>query len=415
MKSNAHSMSPTGPHPTPLALAARHTLYPPDALRTPHLLFALGIACTMLAGCGGAGTDFDPGPDAGPDYVTWNGSANGVLIKDADNGNFAVEASSRAVVALDIDSRLSGLFVDQSAQVVNDGQVIGAVTPDISTGGSQIAVFSCSDGSRMKIVLASGGWSYQCGPATGTQTPGSGGGKTSSSGDPRLANWNGNDNGSTVLDVDNEHFAVSADSGEVVTRPDNRALRGTAVTDATLSFNGLPIAVVTLANGTNNTKVAVFQCPNGRLLDLQISADHWSYDCGDSGSGGSTGSGGTTGSGRTTSSDADGMNASSCLAVTTDEFGNSGFRNRCDATVHFSFCYRGSRSVLFECGPSAPLGDGQQSYSRGASQVGPGEFSLLPDFAGEVLFMGCAAGPSGRDPLPFVTDISGSRPGGVCL
>lgn len=130
------------------------------ATGTPALgSYRLAAALTSTGGGGGGG-------GGGSNYITWTGSANGTVILDAANNQFAVDASTGAVVALATTTTLTGLIVDSSANLLLNNSIIGGVYSAQSTTGSTIVVFNCSDGSGMTISVG----------ATYTSTCGSGGG-----------------------------------------------------------------------------------------------------------------------------------------------------------------------------------------------------------------------------------------------
>lgn len=133
-----------------------------------------GVALSLLFGCGGGGSSSADGSSQ-PNYVTWSNSANGTIIKDAQNNDFSVDASTGAVVALANNTTLNGLkVVATTGNVVDNGVVIAAITLELSTTGSKIATFACSGPApqfgAMTIVVSAQGWTYTCASAT-TPTP----------------------------------------------------------------------------------------------------------------------------------------------------------------------------------------------------------------------------------------------------
>jgi hypothetical protein len=120
-----------------------------------------GSAMTITVTTGWSYSCSVGGGGGGSNYVTWINSANGTTIKDGANNNFAVDASTRAVVMLANNTTLTGLTVNTAATVLYNGTVIGSVTLAASTTGSQIAVFTCSNGSTMTITYTTG-WFQSC-------------------------------------------------------------------------------------------------------------------------------------------------------------------------------------------------------------------------------------------------------------
>lgn len=237
----------------------------------------------MLCACGGGGDSGGSSPNGGGvSYVSWNGSANGTVIKDANNEDFAIDASSRNVVALSDGRVLNGATVDSAARVSISGQSIGIVSISASTTGSKIAVFQCNDGSPLDFKASASTWTYSCGagsPTGGTQGPGSGaGGGSSSSG---YVEWNGSSNGALIVDLDNEFFRARAGSGQVEAQ-NGVSLNGLVVSGSTIVYNGNSIGSVALTPGVNGGNVAAFRCANGNLLNLVVSTNQFNVDCGTS-------------------------------------------------------------------------------------------------------------------------------------
>jgi hypothetical protein len=133
---------------------ARHT-HVPRLGRTALAAAALAA----LAACGG-GDDDEPVPDSA--YVTWTGSANGVVILDGNNERFSVRTDNRNVAFYDNDTILTGLTVNSSADVFSGSTRIGSVTYTTATTGARIVDFTCLDGREMDIVMSGGTWTYRC-------------------------------------------------------------------------------------------------------------------------------------------------------------------------------------------------------------------------------------------------------------
>lgn len=131
---------------------------------TPALgSYRLAAALTSTGGGGG-----------GSNYITWTGSANDTVILDAANNQFAVDASTGAVVALATTTTLTGLTVDSSANLLLNSSIIGGVYSAQSTSGSSIVVFNCSDGSGMTISVTTI-YTYSCDGGGGGGDGGGGG------------------------------------------------------------------------------------------------------------------------------------------------------------------------------------------------------------------------------------------------
>jgi hypothetical protein len=115
------------------------------------------LALLNLAACGGDGDE--PLPDSA--YVSWTGSANGVVILDWNNERFAVRADNGNVASYADDRVLTGLTVLGNSVFWN-GTRIGDVTYTTATTGARIVDFTCLDGRDMDITVSSGSWSYRC-------------------------------------------------------------------------------------------------------------------------------------------------------------------------------------------------------------------------------------------------------------
>lgn len=95
-----------------------------------------------------------------------------------------------------------------------------------------------------------------------------------------LVSWNGNSNGSVVLDASNRRFAVRAEDRAVLDLDTNRTLAGAQVdSQARLVANGTVLGGVFLVAGTNNSRVAVFGCAGGDAMRIPIDAGGWRVQC----------------------------------------------------------------------------------------------------------------------------------------
>jgi hypothetical protein len=72
-------------------------------------------------GSTGGGSTGGGSTGGGSGFITWTGSVNGTIIKDANNENYQVRASDRLVFD-PTDSGLTGLTVSSSAQVLRSGR-----------------------------------------------------------------------------------------------------------------------------------------------------------------------------------------------------------------------------------------------------------------------------------------------------
>lgn len=147
--------------------------------------FKLLTWCTLLliiAGCGGGDSGSTTGSTTGStsgsssgsssgstsgssssSFISWNGNANGTVVKDANNNSIQFRASDGAIY--DGTSYYSNLTVSGS-DIIYNGSKFGSVTTASSTTGSTIAILECSNGSDM--AFSSGTVSCLTGSGSGT-------------------------------------------------------------------------------------------------------------------------------------------------------------------------------------------------------------------------------------------------------
>lgn len=114
--------------------------------------------------------------------------------------------------------------------------------------------------------------------AAGLIAAGCGGG--SSGDDDTSITWEGNSNGSVVLDARNQQFTVRASDGAVYDVRRDEFLGGARVDDdARLILSGSVIGAVVPAAGTNGSRVAVFGCAGGGGMTILNDDAGWSYRC----------------------------------------------------------------------------------------------------------------------------------------
>lgn len=125
-----------------------------------YLLCCIGIMCIAylsLAGCGSGtdSTDSSSGSSSSSGtnssnsgFITWNGNANGTVVKDANNNSFQFRASDGAMY--DGSNYYNNVNVSGS-DVIFNGSKYGYVGSATSTSGSTIAVLKCTSGSYMSI------------------------------------------------------------------------------------------------------------------------------------------------------------------------------------------------------------------------------------------------------------------------
>lgn len=217
--------------------------------------------------------------------------------------------------------------------------------------------------------------------------------------------WSGNENGAYILDGAGQQFARTMHSDQVFAISIGNYLSGLTFGDnSSVLYNGNQIALVVLDFDSNDRKVAYLACsgpaPNYGKMTITVTNLGWTYSCASN-----TGSGSDSGTG------GDGVNASHCIDVTSNN-GSYYLYNACNVSVYVSWCI--DDDVYWNCGPSNPIGDGLYNYSRGTWGIGPGNSYPLqtPADGRTVRLFACAKGPSGIEPLVSLTNLE--PPQGVC-
>jgi hypothetical protein len=261
--------------------------------------------CAALVGCGGGGED------APPAMISWNGSANGSTVKDADNDSFSFTADG---VLYRDEVQYPGVKVMQ-AQILWSGAVVGYIGSADAQGGGQIAVVYCSDGSRMNFTFVNAVVTYNCVTASGGGgTAGTSGGSTSPP-THRYVSWTGNDFGESLRDAEGDWYVVHADTRQIgftgsaadgPQRLDNPVwYPNTRIgTDARIVVDG--VAAGAVASGPNPAGLTVFyfRCDDGSQMSMGATNGRATHGCpvGGGAGGGSGAGGGGTGGGSGSSS-----------------------------------------------------------------------------------------------------------------
>ncbi len=146
-------------------------------MQTPlrNLVVAAGMAC-LLSCSGGkdAGSATGPGDPTNtgtttsqaPTYVTWTGNANGTVILDYAQTQFAVRVADNTVVDLAVNTSLTGLTVTSSGALYQQGVPVGSAVLTNGTNGSKVMQFTYNYGGQngvALIVLANGAYTVTCG------------------------------------------------------------------------------------------------------------------------------------------------------------------------------------------------------------------------------------------------------------
>lgn len=263
--------------------------------RWRHPVTVLALVATGVVGCGGGGEDEGSGSGTGG-YVNWNNSTNGAVVVDADNEEFRVVSDSRQIEDRS-GKQARGMTVDSDARVFVEGRQVGVVQLVDGSNGTKIAAFRCLNGSAMDITFqADNTYSYACAaPASGGSTGAGAATGTGGADSTGYLTFQGNGNGTVVLDSDDERFQVAAATRTVVDRSGVR-LSGLVVdSGGNVLRNGVTIGAVTLASGTGGSPVAVFSCNNGSRMNLTVGVQGWGQTCASDSTGAGNQAGGSTG------------------------------------------------------------------------------------------------------------------------
>lgn len=233
---------------------------------------------------GGGSTSGGSSSGGSSGYITWTGSVNGTIIKDANNENYQVRATDRVVIDPS-NSALTGLTVNSSAQVLRNGANIGYVgSLPSSSGSGNVAVFFCSNGNRLDISTTSTSWDHSCGSTSGGGTGGGstgggavGGGGSSGGSSRGFYTWTGNANGEVVLDSTDERFRFYSDNGCIYsdntrTEYTNFCLSG----GSTVRFSGSTYTV-TKVRSTTGSCIAGLLTSDGYFADIYTSSGRVEY------------------------------------------------------------------------------------------------------------------------------------------
>lgn len=243
---------------------------------------------------------------------------------------------------------------------------------------------------------------------------GCGGGGSDSSSSPSTSwiRWNGNANGTLVVDRSNDFFRVRASDGAVVDSQ-GRVLTGlTTNSSAAVLQNGKQIGSVAAVDSASGSKIAAFKCSSGSLMDIVLSTSTYTVsgcatspaDAAPVGAPTSTDpdSSDPNTPSRPTSADYSGIPASQCVSFSTAG-GKLQVANSCPEPVQLVFCFTGNSSATFACGKNVVL-TGLAGFESRPAAFEPSTFS-------EVIWMACKTGPSGVIPVPT---LSPDLKGGTC-
>ena len=219
-----------------------------------------------------------------------------------------------------------------------------------------------------------------------------------------FVSWKDSVNDTRITDASGEQFQVRS-SDRIVVAANGRGLSGLVVQDATVYLNGSVLGKVVYANAPGGGQMTVFECANSSSkIEITVGGESFTATC--PSGGGTTNPGTNPPAGET---QYDGIAASNCLIVRDGRF-----YNNCTARVYYSFCTTGGTSS-FNC-PSSPSTSGVvPSYGRGSSSI-PAGGSASIDFFNQgsttVYHFACSVGPSGRQPIPYLTSLNPTL--GIC-
>jgi len=255
-----------------------------DSVGGSYRLSASAGTSSGSGGNSGSGNNGNSGNNSGSGYITWTGSINGTVVKDANNENYQVRASDRVVVDPS-GATLNELTVNSSANVVRSGTIVGYVgSLPASSGTGNVAVFFCSNGGQMDITTTATTWDHSCGAAdSGSNSGGNNGGNSNGgsngggSADRNFYTWTGSANGQAVLDATNEVFRFYDDNGCIYsdntrTEYTNFCLGG----GASVSFSGSTYTVTRIRSNTG-TCISGLLTADGYFADIYTSAGRIQY------------------------------------------------------------------------------------------------------------------------------------------
>lgn len=244
-----------------------------------------------------------------------------------------------------------------------------------------------------------------------TACGGGGGGGDESAASTEYVSFTGNANDTIIRDADNEAFSVLTQDRTVVIRSTKiDRLNGLTVnTDGHILSNGNRIGRIFNEKTADNTWVTLFYCDSGTRMNITLT-DTWSHNCTQNTNPTPT----PTPTPPSSNSTSDGINASTCLSLVEDprySYRPMSLYNSCNVKVYFSYCYQGWTGTPFDCNPNSTSGN----FGEGTWQVSPRDYYYLPSYgnATGVNFYACAKGPSGIEPMPFITQIS-PKVFGIC-
>ncbi|RQS11612.1 hypothetical protein DIE06_27855 [Burkholderia sp. Bp8998] len=300
----------------------------------------------------GAGSSGSSGPTTQQQYVSWNGSGNGSVVKDYNNNNFQVRASDRVVVD-STGAPLSGLTV-QGNVVYSGNSPYGHVTLVASTTPSvQVTVFQCNDSSGMKINTNAATKTYTTtclGDSTtatsGTTSAGGGGGGTTAPAPSTdtYHTFSGSANGDVVMDAKNQPFKVRESDGQVVYASNNYLLNGVRISGSSVVIGGGTVGKLAFVNASSGGQIAAFICNNGSGLYFTLSGNTYEWSCTRNDNGtttsGSQNSGSTGGGGNAVNTTAN-YAANECVGMYDNGDGTFSFQNTCSSAINLAFAING--------------------------------------------------------------------------
>jgi len=234
---------------------------------------AMAVAAALSLGACGGGGDPDAPERETTSYITWSGNGNGEVVVDRSNDRFRVRSSDGVVESL-AGGALNGLTVS-NAVLLSRGTPIGVIKLIPGTGGGSVAAFVCNNGAGADIIFNSSTHTYtvDCGSTPAPPAP------PPPSPSTDYITWSGSKNGTVILDRNDEHFRARRDNGQVETESGTR-LNGLVVSGTTLLSDGSVIGSVVLAPAANGGNVAAFRCTNGNFVEITLSSNAYSLDCG---------------------------------------------------------------------------------------------------------------------------------------
>jgi hypothetical protein len=229
--------------------------------------------CSAPIGGGGMG-----GATVTRSFVTWTGSDNGQVVKDANNENFAFYADTGCLYSYATQGETTNFCLNNLTDPGNaTAQFSGLSVKVVSVaagGGGCIAQLASADGKLVDIYTNASG--VQTAAETATLPNycgnGSGTGGGSATVTRSFINWTGSTNGAVVVDANNERFAFYSDTRCLYSYAKNQETTNFCLGSGNSgSFAGQGVVVLSIA-ATGGGCITGLADPSGFQLDIFTNA-----------------------------------------------------------------------------------------------------------------------------------------------